>query len=111
MHKDAQLPRHPTVQEPVFVPRLGHEQQRLLPALRRVRMTVSPLYYMIHNPELALFAAATHPLGLALDPCAHHRQLPFAARAAGFRALPTVDLPPRSIPITIGSAMLSRPRR
>ncbi len=76
--------------EPAFVPRLGHEQQRLLPALRRrgVRMTVSPLYFMAHNPELALFASAKRPLGLALDPCAHHRQMPFAARSASFRALP-----------------------
>jgi hypothetical protein len=43
---------------------------------------------MQHNPELALFAAAERPLGLALDPCAHHRQLPFAARSASFRELP-----------------------
>jgi hypothetical protein len=83
MDKAAQLPRHPTVDEPAFVPRLGHEQQRLLPALRQrgIRLTVSPLYYMTHNPELALFAAKKPPLGLALDLCAHHRQLPFDSRA------------------------------
>ncbi|HWF24758.1 MAG TPA: hypothetical protein VG275_04895 [Solirubrobacteraceae bacterium] len=82
-------PSHPTLTEPAFIPRLGYEQQRLLPALRerRIRMTVSPLYYMVHNPELALFASASRSLGLALDPCAHHRQLPFAARSASFRAL------------------------
>lgn len=95
MDKTAQLPRHPTVDEPVFVPRLGHEQQRLLPALRQrgIRMTVSPLYYMTHNPELALFAAKRPPLGLALDLCAHHRQLPFDSRAAAFRALPYGSAP------------------
>jgi hypothetical protein len=84
---------HPSVVAPAFIPRLGYEQQRLLPALRQrgIRMTVSPLYYMQHNPELALFAVADTPLGLALDPCAHHRQIPFAARSASFRELPYGD--------------------
>lgn len=74
----------------MFVPRVGYEQQRLLPVLRDagVRMTVSPLYYMAANPELALFSGGSDPLGLALDPCMHHRQLPLQARATSFRALP-----------------------
>jgi hypothetical protein len=90
MNQDDHPPSRPTVAGPAFVPRLGHEQQRLLPTLRRrgIRMTASPLNFMAHNPELALFASANRPLGLALDPCAHHRQLPFAARSASFRALP-----------------------
>jgi hypothetical protein len=86
--EDDHPPAHPTVAEPAFVPRLGHEQQRLLAVLRRrgIRMTVSPLYFMAHNPELALFASAGRPLGLALDPCAHHRQRPFFERSAAFCA-------------------------
>lgn len=75
---------------PLFVPRLGYEQQRLLPMLERagVRITASPLYYMAANPELALFTGGPHQLALVLDPCAHHRQMPFAKRSASFRALP-----------------------
>ena len=51
-------------------------------------MTVSPLYYMGDNPELALFTAHRPPLGLALDPATHLRQLSHAERAPAFRALP-----------------------
>jgi hypothetical protein len=78
------------VDAPLFVPRLGYEQQRVLPVLEAagVRMTVSPLYYVAANPELALFTGGSHQLGLALDPCAHHRQLPFQRRSASFRSLP-----------------------
>jgi hypothetical protein len=81
---------HPTAGEPLFIPRLGYEQQRLIAILRDegVRMTAAPLYYTTPNPELALFAAGRASLGLALDPCGHHRQLPFAARSSSFRALP-----------------------
>lgn len=50
-------------------------------------MTAAPLYYTTPNPELALFTAGPDPLGLALDPCAHHRQLPPAARSGSFRKL------------------------
>jgi hypothetical protein len=86
---------HPRDEAPLFVPRLGYEQQRMLPALERagVRMTVSPLYYMAANPELALFTGGEHQLGLALDPCAHHRQLPFERRSASFRSLPYGSAP------------------
>lgn len=51
-------------------------------------MTVSPLYYMGHNPELALFTLQKPFLGLALDPATHLRQIPFGSRAPAFRALP-----------------------
>jgi hypothetical protein len=51
-------------------------------------MTVSPLYYMGHNPELSLFTGFAPPLGLALDPASHLRQLPFKQRAPAFRRLP-----------------------
>jgi hypothetical protein len=51
-------------------------------------MTVSPLYYLDHNPELALFTLYQRPLGLALDPATHLRQIAFEYRAPAFRALP-----------------------
>jgi hypothetical protein len=54
-------------------------------------MTVSPLYFMAHNPELALFSTGDEPMGLALDPSTHLRQLPRERRAAAFRALPFGD--------------------
>jgi hypothetical protein len=90
VHQDDRFTCHPGADAPLFVPRVGYEQQRLLPVLRDagVQMTVSPLYYMAANPELALFSGGSEPLGLALDPCMHHRQLPLEARAASFRALP-----------------------
>jgi hypothetical protein len=74
----------------LLIARVGYEQQRLVPLLADggVRMTVSPLYYMAANPELALFTGDRHRLGLALDPCVHHRQMPLAARSASFRGLP-----------------------
>jgi hypothetical protein len=82
--------RHPRVEDPLFVVRLGYEQQRLINLLvdGGVQMTASPLYYAAPNPQLALFAGAIHGLGLALDPCPHLRQLPLADRAPSFRALP-----------------------
>jgi hypothetical protein len=81
---------HPSEAEPLFIPRLGYEQQRLLPILRDegVRMTAAPLYYTTPNPELALFSATPSPTGLVLDLCAHHLQLPLARRSSSFRALP-----------------------
>jgi hypothetical protein len=81
---------HPEPGSPRFIPRLGHRQERLGPLLARegVTMTVSPLYYMGHNPELALFTLHKPPLGLALDPTTHLRQLAFESRAPAFRALP-----------------------
>lgn len=51
-------------------------------------MTVSPLYFMGHNPELALFTKHQPPLGLALDPATHLRQRSISLRASAFRALP-----------------------
>jgi hypothetical protein len=86
-----QAPRlHPEPGSPRFIPRLGHRQERLgrLLAIEGVTMTVSPLYYMGHNPELALFTLNEPPLGLALDPATHLRQCAFASRAPAFRALP-----------------------
>jgi hypothetical protein len=50
-------------------------------------MTVSPLYYMGHNPELSLFTGFKPPLGLALDPACHLRQIPYEQRAPAFRKL------------------------
>jgi len=81
---------HPRAGRASFVPRLGYEQQRLAPLLagRGVTTTVSPLYYMAHNPELALFARGDSAMGLALDPCTHLRQLAAADRAPAFRAAP-----------------------
>ncbi len=95
VNQDDRLTCHPTVDEPLFIPRLGYEQQRLLPVVREhgVRMTAAPLYYMVPNPELALFATGSAPLGLALDPCAHHRQLPLLRRSASFRDLPYGSCP------------------
>jgi hypothetical protein len=80
---------HPEPTEPRFIPRLGHRQERLgrLLAAEGVTMTVSPLYYMDHNPELALFTGFAPPLGLALDPATHLRQLPYMQRAPAFRKL------------------------
>jgi hypothetical protein len=45
-HQDDLPYPHPRVGEPAFIPRLGYEQQRLLPALRQrgIGMTVSPLH-------------------------------------------------------------------
>lgn len=81
---------HPEPGSPRFIPRLGHRQERLGPLLAKegVTMTVSPLYYMDHNPELALFTLHTPPLGLALDPATHLRQIAYEQRAPAFRALP-----------------------
>jgi len=86
---------HPEPGSPHFIPRLGFRQERLGPLLAKqgVTMTVSPLYYMAHNPELALFTARKPPLGLALDPATHLRQLPHSQRAPAFRALPFGRLP------------------
>jgi hypothetical protein len=81
---------HPRIGAPLFIARLGYGQQRLINLLLAggVRMTASPLYYVATNPQLALFPGAKNHLGLALDPCVHLRQLPFARRAPSFRALP-----------------------
>lgn len=91
MYQDYDRPVcHPRADDPLFIAHVGYEQQRLIPLLLHggVRMTVSPLYYMAANPELALFTGGRHSLGLALDPCVHHRQMPLAARSASFRSLP-----------------------
>lgn len=81
---------HPDRGEPRFIPRLGHRQERLgrLLAAQGVTMTVSPLYYMAHNPELSLFTGFAPPLGLALDPATHLRQIAWKDRAPAFRSLP-----------------------
>lgn len=50
-------------------------------------MFAAPLYFMQHNPELALFGADP-ALGMALDPCTHLRQMEPSERAASFAALP-----------------------
>jgi len=85
-----ELRLHPQPGAPCWIPRLGQGQQRLAPLLaaRGTRMTASPLYYAFHNPQLTLFTHAEPPLGLALDPCTHLRQLPPVRRASAFRALP-----------------------
>jgi hypothetical protein len=81
---------HPELERARFIPRLGFRQERLAPLLARegITMTVSQLYFVQHNPELALFARHDPPLGLALDPATHLRQVPFAQRAASFKSLP-----------------------
>jgi hypothetical protein len=68
------------------MPRLGHGQQSLLPLLaeRGVKTTVTPLYYLEHNPQLALLPADR--MGRVLDPCTQLRQKPWSERAKGFRA-------------------------
>jgi hypothetical protein len=80
-------PFHPLPQRGSLIPRLGHGQQRLLPILREagVTTTVSPLHFMGHNRELALFATATPPTGLALDPMTYLRQLPATKRGTAYR--------------------------
>lgn len=91
VHSDYDRPAcHPRGDDPRFIARVGYQQQRLMPLLLDggVRMTISPLYYMAANPELALFTGGRHSLGLTLDPCVHHRQIPLAARSASFRGLP-----------------------
>jgi hypothetical protein len=82
--------RHPQASRGSLVPHLGHGQQRLLPTLADagVTTTTSPLHYMRHNRELALFSSADPPLGLALDPLSNLRQLPASHRGAAFRAQP-----------------------
>jgi hypothetical protein len=69
---------------------LGHQQQHLLGALatRGVSTTASPLHYMGHNPELALFSSASPALGLALDPMTHRRQLAAPERGKAYCAQP-----------------------
>jgi len=51
-----ELRLHPGPDWPRFIPRFGHRQDRLARPLsdQGVTMTVSPLYYMEHNPGLAL---------------------------------------------------------
>jgi len=85
-----ELRLHPELDRAVFIPRLGFRQERLAPLLAAegVTMTVSPLYFVKHNPQLALFARHDPPLGLALDPATHLRQVPFERRAASFKSLP-----------------------
>jgi hypothetical protein len=80
---------HPEVDQPTFIARLGHQQQRLLPLLLKhgVRITASPLYYLASNPQLALIGGAEHKMGLVLDPCVHLRQVPYKDRAKSFRGL------------------------
>jgi hypothetical protein len=81
---------HPGPGTPRFIPRLGYGQQRLgrLLAAEGVTMTVSPLYYVADNPQLTLFTLFDPPLGLALDPATHLRQVAYDLRAPAFRALP-----------------------
>jgi hypothetical protein len=85
-----ELRLHPELDRALFIPRLGFRQERLAPLLAAegITMTVSPLYFVEHNPELALFARHDPPLGLALDPATHLRQVPFERRAASFKTLP-----------------------
>jgi hypothetical protein len=87
--KDTNPGCHPTAGAPLFVARLGYQQQRLTPLLARegVRMTASPLYYTPANPQLSLLPGAVHGLGVALDPCLHIRQAPREERARLFREL------------------------
>src|SRR5688572_16291665 len=60
-HRDRpeQLDLHPRADSARFIPRLGQSQQRLRPLLaaRGVTIVAAPLYYMQHNPELALFVS------------------------------------------------------
>jgi hypothetical protein len=88
-----ELRLHPELERALFIPRLGFRQERLAPLLAQegITMTVSPLYYMEHNPELALFAQPDVALGLALDPATHLRQVPYDRRAASFKKLPFGD--------------------
>ncbi len=81
-------PLHPRAGEGAFVPFVGHQQQHLVPVLaeRGVTTTVSALHSMSHNRELALFSGADRPLGLALDPMTHRRQLPASDRGKAYRA-------------------------
>lgn len=81
-------PLHPHAGEGSLLPFLGHQQQGLLTTLaeRGVTTTVSPLHYMSHNRELALFSTADPPLGLALDPMTYRRQLPAAERGHAYKA-------------------------
>lgn len=85
MSVDGPHPLHPHSGRASLVPRLGHGQQRLLSSLTRQgsKITVSPLHFMGHNRELALFASKT--LGLVLDPETHLRQLPASHRGDAYR--------------------------
>jgi hypothetical protein len=85
-----ELRLHPELDRARFIPRLGFRQERLAPLLAAegITMTVSPLYFVEHNPELVLFARHDPPLGLALDPATHLRQVPFERRATSFKRLP-----------------------
>jgi hypothetical protein len=85
-----ELRLHPEIDRARFIPRLGFRQERLAPLLAAegITMTVSPLYFVKHNPQLALFGRHDPPLGLALDPATHLRQVPFERRAASFKSLP-----------------------
>ena len=80
---------HPSVGEPSFIARLGHQQQRLVPLLTEhgVRITASPLYFVESNPQLALVGCVQHKMGLVLDPCVHLRQIPYEDRAKSFQDL------------------------
>lgn len=79
---------HPQPGSARFVPRLGYGQQGLvdLLAAHGVRLTVAPLYYMGHNPELSLLPSKRQ-MGTVLDPCSHLRQRPWQDRAESFKQL------------------------
>jgi hypothetical protein len=83
-------PLHPRAGRGSLVAWLGHGQQRLLALLEQegVTCTASPLHFMRHNRELALFAAPAGRMGLALDPMTPWRQLPLSHRGNAFRAQP-----------------------
>lgn len=87
-HSNSVHQLHPRAGAGDFIPFLGHQQQHLLAGLaeRSVTTTASPLHYMAHNRELALFSSAESPLGLALDPMTHRRQLPPSVRGKAYRA-------------------------
>ena len=84
---------HPTAGRGMLVPWLGNGQQRLLKLLANeaVTCTASPLHFMAHNAELALFAAAPTRMGLVLDPLTLWRQLPRSHRGAAYRREPGGD--------------------
>jgi hypothetical protein len=79
---------HPRIDRPVFIPRLGYQQQRLTPLIQSlgVRLVAAPLYYTQTNGELAL-VPGQRELALVLDPGTHLRQLPADQRAPSFNEL------------------------
>lgn len=79
---------HPRIDRPLFIPRLGYQQQSLTPLIQSlgVRLVAAPLYYTQTNRELAL-VPIQRELALALDPGTHLRQLPADQRAPSFNAL------------------------